>query len=127
MTGRPGYIAIVDDDRPTVDLFTKALERAGFLVRGYCDSRDGLYKLFEEPPAAVVVDLNMPVLNGFEFVNRMQVSCPGVPIIVVTGSDGAHAKTMSRARQDFGVATFLRKPVAVRDLVRAVGNAVAGA
>src|SRR5262249_54825980 len=127
MTERASYIAIVDDDRPTVDLFAKALARAGFLVRGYSDPSDGLYRLFDEPPAALVVDLKMPVLNGLDFVKRMQVSCPGVPIIVVTGSDDADAKTLSRARRDFGVSTFLRKPVAMRDLVRAVGSAVAGA
>jgi FixJ family two-component response regulator len=124
MAEQASYIAVIDDDRPTVELFTKALERAGFAVRGYSDPSQGIYRLFDDPPAAIVVDLNMPVLNGFDFVMRMQASCPGVPIIVATGSDGDDAKTMARARREFGVSTFLRKPVSMRDLVRAVGKAV---
>jgi CheY-like chemotaxis protein len=124
MTERPGYIAVVDDDLPTVEVFTKALERAGFSVRGYSDPSQGLYRLFDDPPAAVIVDLNMPVLNGFDFMLRMQASCPDVPIIVVTGSDRDDAKLISRAQRELGVSVFLRKPVSPRDLVRAVGKAV---
>ena len=125
MSEHVSYIAVVDDDQPTVGLFTKALGRAGFAVRGYSNARDGLYRLFEEPPAALVLDLNMPELNGFDFVKRMQVSCPDVPIIVVTGSDGDDAKVIQRARRELNIATFLRKPVSISDLVGAVGKAVA--
>lgn len=112
MAGRlDDYVAIVDDDPALNALLVAALERRGFRARGFTRPVEAFYELLDAPPAALVVDLCMPDLDGFDFFRRMQSSCPDVPVIMITAEDSVQARMLRRALPGMGGAAFLPKPI----------------
>jgi PAS domain S-box-containing protein len=84
--GRAEDVLIVDDDRDTRDLVRRALEHEGMAVREAADGREALERVAESQPGLVMLDLMMPVMDGFEFLRRLRQSEVGrnVPVIVLT-------------------------------------------
>jgi protein-histidine pros-kinase len=82
-------VLLVDDDRQALTLAAESLRQMGY--RAFCaaSAEEGLLAAQAEPPAAVVVDLLMPGVDGFEFISRFRrlPAGPGVPIIVWTMKD----------------------------------------
>jgi PAS domain S-box-containing protein len=85
--GRP--ILIVDDDPAALKLADKALRRLGFRPVCRSDAEGALQAAAEEPPAAVVLDLIMPGMDGFQFLKRFRRTAAGrrTPVIVWTVQD----------------------------------------
>jgi protein-histidine pros-kinase len=82
-------ILIVDDDEASLKLADAALRELGCRPVCKANAQDALRHAEVNPPTAVVVDLLMPVINGFEFVSRLRKTPAGrdVPIIVWTIKD----------------------------------------
>jgi CheY-like chemotaxis protein len=82
-------VLVVDDDRGSLKLADAALRELG--CRPVCmeHAGDALLELDLNPPAAVVVDLLMPVMSGFEFITRLRATRAGhdLPVIVWTVKD----------------------------------------
>jgi PleD family two-component response regulator len=85
---RPSVL-LVDDDLPLQQYLTNELRLAGFLVRQACDGLAALRCAEERVPDVVVLDLDMPRLNGLATLTELHVQPPTshVPVIVVTGTD----------------------------------------
>jgi PAS domain S-box-containing protein len=79
-------VLVVDDDEPTRELLRRALEHDGMSVREACDGRAALESVNESKPALVLLDLMMPVMDGFEFLRRLReaYSAAELPVIVLT-------------------------------------------
>lgn len=86
-TGR--RILVVDDDPVQRKLAVFRLGRLGFDVVAACDGAEGLELALQRPPDAIVTDLLMPKVDGFELCSRLRadVSFPQIPIILLTSSD----------------------------------------
>ncbi|MBI2896427.1 MAG: PAS domain S-box protein [Deltaproteobacteria bacterium] len=82
-------VLVVDDDPNSLKLAESVLSRAGFRPVCRSDAREALEVAKEEPPAAVVLDLLMPGMDGFEFLRRLRRAKHGrrVPVIVWTVKD----------------------------------------
>ena len=115
-------VVVIDDDPHHLDMLVTLLERAGFAAAGFTESRDALYHLIDNPAALAVVDLCMPDLNGLDLVRRLQVSCPDLPLIGISGFEDA-GPTL-RSMRDAGAIATLRKPVAHTRFLDAVNRAV---
>ena len=79
-------ILIVDDDDSIRECLTDALTGVGYKVITAKNGDEGLERLWEFPPDLVILDLMMPVMNGFEFKKIMD-SHPdraGIPVILFT-------------------------------------------
>ena len=94
-----GEALVVDDDPAVVELVTQLLEDDGWKVRGASDGQEGLGKLRHRPPDVVLLDLMMPVMDGFETLKEIRASRSAkirdLPVIVVTAKD-----LSARERQD---------------------------
>jgi CheY-like chemotaxis protein len=113
----PNTILLVDDDPDVREALALLLARNGFDVRTARHGLDGLRKLQEEaPPAAIIVDLNMPVMDGWDFLQQCP---PGIPVIVLSGMDD---RQRTEAHPD--VAAVLQKPVSIETLVRTLAPLV---
>jgi CheY-like chemotaxis protein len=85
--GRP--ILIVDDDPTSLKIAEKMLEDLGYRAVCRGDVEAGLEAAAAEPPCAVVLDLLMPGMNGFEFLRRFRATVDGrrTPVLVWTEKD----------------------------------------
>ena len=106
-------ILLVEDDPDVRDALVVFLEKGGFDVCPATHGLDGLRKLMErDRPSAIVVDLMMPIMDGWDFLEK----CPeGIPIVVLSGTGDAER---TRAHPD--VVAVLPKPVRVDALLGAL-------
>jgi signal transduction histidine kinase/DNA-binding response OmpR family regulator/HAMP domain-containing protein len=86
---RRGAVLVVDDDEGSLKLMEATLERSGYQTICRKDGEAALLAAAESPPIAVVLDLIMPRLDGFEFLERFRKTEAGrsTPVIVWTVKD----------------------------------------
>jgi DNA-binding response OmpR family regulator/nitrogen-specific signal transduction histidine kinase len=84
--GAPRHVLIVEDDAPTSELMGRALRQIDCRVTQAENGRVGLERLNEVLPDAILLDLMMPEMDGFEFIARVRAESrwQHVPVIVVT-------------------------------------------
>jgi signal transduction histidine kinase/CheY-like chemotaxis protein len=82
-------VLLVEDDPPTRDMIRRILEREKWRVRAAANGQLALQALQETIPAAVVLDLKMPIMNGFQFLDRVQAHATwrSIPVFVFTSMD----------------------------------------
>ena len=114
------------DDSPSVrQLVAMTLSNAGYQVIEACDGADGLAKATGNRVNAVITDLNMPVMNGLDFIRRFRAhpSSAGVPIIFLTTESDDSLKAEAKAA---GATGWLVKPFK-QDQMLAIMRRVVGA
>jgi FixJ family two-component response regulator len=121
--GRP-LVAIVEDEESVRRALDRVL-RASFLATARFASGDALLAhVAGLDPDCVLLDLQMPGLDGFETQARLAVAAPRVPVVILTAHDFPHAR--ERAMRQ-GAAAFLTKPVEAQLLIDTVVGAIARA
>jgi signal transduction histidine kinase/CheY-like chemotaxis protein len=87
--GSPRPILVVDDDPNALKLAEKVLREIGFRTRGVTNGAAALEVARTDSPAAIILDLRMPFMDGFEFLRRLRQTPEGrrVPVIVWTVQD----------------------------------------
>ncbi len=87
--GAEKYALVVDDKAENREVLRRALEKEGWQVSEAENGQVALEKLAEQTPSLILLDLMMPVMDGFEFVMEMHKldSSPAIPIVVVTAKD----------------------------------------
>lgn len=118
-----GRRILVVDDEETIRIVTAAaLQRHGFVVETAEDGAEGVVKLLQQGRfAAVLTDLMMPRMNGYEMAREIRRHDPRVPILASSGMTGDSATTQPEAGlAALGIKTLLIKPYAEGDLLRAL-------
>jgi two-component system OmpR family response regulator len=87
-TGR--RILVVEDEESLRDLVTTALEFVGHQVTTAVDGMDALARIGEVAPDLVVLDVNLPHLDGIEVCRRLRADGDTTPIIFLTARDAPH-------------------------------------
>ena len=87
--GKQKPLMVVDDNEDFVRLTTDILEAEGFQCVTAYDGREAMEKLKQYQPALILLDLIMPVMDGFEVVDAMQKDpvLRKIPVIIVTGKE----------------------------------------
>lgn len=88
MTAEPpqrAHILIIDDDDGYRSMLERILIRAGYSVATACDGREGMDAVNSEQLDLVLVDVNLPGINGIEVVRQIQEIDSSLPCIVITG------------------------------------------
>lgn len=109
-------ILLVDDERNIVDLARMYLEQEGFRVEAAYDGQSALVKIQALQPALVVLDLMLPIVDGWEVCRRVR-SSSDVPIIMLTARDEDVDKIVGL---ELGADDYLTKPFNPRELVARV-------
>jgi CheY-like chemotaxis protein len=109
-------VLVVEDDAGTRELVRQALESNGYTVEVAPDGRKALEIVAADPPALVVLDVMLPVMDGFSVVERMKTELPGggPPVVMLTIVDEPE-----RAAR-LGVEAYLHKPFDTDELLRRV-------
>jgi CheY-like chemotaxis protein len=119
-----GPVLVVEDDEHTRTLYARTLAKAGWTVTEAENGRVALERIAASEPALVLLDLMMPEMDGFEFLDalRQDQSRRAIPVVVIT------ARTLSdddRRRLTGGVERVLQKGAFSRDdLLREIRHLV---
>jgi CheY-like chemotaxis protein len=84
----------VDDDEDILDLMRQLLEGQPYRVASTVDGQEALEALDSDPPDLIMLDLLMPRMDGFEFLEALRESGHSIPVIVLT------AKTLTASDSD---------------------------
>jgi CheY-like chemotaxis protein len=117
-------ILLIEDDELNLELVQTVLEGAGFRVLTSTSAQEGIELARRKRPEAILMDLQMPELDGIEATRilRGDPETAGIPIIAVT----AHVKREDAQRSlDAGCVLHLCKPVDTRTLPQTVQNVIA--
>jgi DNA-binding response OmpR family regulator len=116
-TGLP-IVVLIEDDRPSLDLFSAYLEGADLEVAVAHDGEEGLDSVRRLKPAAVVLDLRLPRIDGWDVLRTLKAdpATSNVPVVVVSIVD-ERAKGIA-----LGAAEYLVKPIGRDDLLHALGR-----
>jgi PAS domain S-box-containing protein len=124
--GRRQRVLCIDDEAAIVRVTTRLLQRRGYRVTGHTDALRAL-EVFESDPTqfdAVVTDLSMPGISGFDLSRRLLEIRPGIPIVVTSGRFGPED---SRTLREIGVSELVLKPTNIDDLLAALTRLLHGA
>ncbi len=85
----PCPILIVEDDAPTREMIRRMLEKEGLTVMEAENGQIALERVAENQPELILLDLMMPQMDGFTFVNKLQQqeSWRSIPVVVLTAKD----------------------------------------
>lgn len=120
-TPRRWTVLIVDDNRDNLTIYSAYLEKLGYSVRTARNGRDGVEFALADPPDLILMDLAMPVLDGFGalMLLRGDSRTEQIPVIALT----AYALSDERER---GIASgfngYLSKPIHPLDVINEVAR-----
>lgn len=108
ITGNAGRILVVEDDAPTREILQRTLEKQGWQVTEAANGRVAMDYVAAEPPDLILLDLMMPEMDGFEFIEalRQRPEWGPIPVVVVTAKE---LTTAERARLNGHVERILQK------------------
>ena len=109
-------ILLVEDNEMNRDMLSRRLERKGYEVICALDGEQAVAMAGSEAPALILMDMSLPLLDGWEATRRIRTTNQAVPIIALTAH--AMATAAEKARQA-GCDDYDTKPV---DLVRLLGK-----
>ncbi len=80
-----GSILVIDDDPAVCNFITTLMNKYGYSVIAYENSKEALDKLHEKKIDVVLTDIVMPVVSGTEILGKIRDTNPEVPVILMTG------------------------------------------
>ena len=106
--GAPRPVLIVDDDPVARKALALVFEHQGYPVVQAANGQEALKRLRDgPPPGLILLDLMMPIMDGWEFLQRQKQdpALAGIPVVIISAADTNHAHAIA-----LGVADELRKP-----------------
>ena len=114
---RAELVLVVDDEAAIADLIELYLHRAGYRVRKEFDGNLALKAIRAERPAAVVLDVGLPGLDGIEVVKQLRAEQDWTPVLLVTARDDEVDRIVGL---ELGADDYVTKPFSPRELVARV-------
>ena len=114
-------ILIVDDEPHLAMMLADVLDDAGYDARTIDNGRDALETVHRAPPDLMVLDVQMPGLDGFEVASRMKAdpATATIPIIMLSAMEGRGARVIGL---ESGAEEYLAKPFDQAELLARVRN-----
>lgn len=114
-------ILIVDDQADLATMMAEVLNDAGYATRITDNGRAALAEVQANPPDLLVLDVNMPELDGFEVAAMLKAdpATATIPIIMVSANDGRGSRLIGL---ESGAEDYLGKPVDPAELIAKIRN-----
>lgn len=122
-THRKNTVLIADDDPQIVEVLTTLLEPEGYEIVSCQDGEAAVRCAGEERPDVILLDMNMPKLDGFQALGKIRAN-PDVahtPVVMITGEEDSDGK---RRAYEHGADEFVTKPPQVAELKARVRSLV---
>jgi twitching motility two-component system response regulator PilH len=121
--GSAATVLIVDDSPTETMIMRNALIKAGFRVETAVNGQEGVEAAQRQHPDLILMDVIMPILNGFQATRMLQrdAATAGIPVIMVTTKDQVTDRSWG-LRQ--GAVDYLVKPVNPEELIQRIRAAL---
>jgi DNA-binding response OmpR family regulator len=116
-------VLIVEDEPDLLLLLGLAFEAAGHQVVMAADGDAALRRIRGESFDVIVLDVMMPVLDGWQVLGALKGDPSAPPVVVLSAADGSVNRTRAA---ELGAVLFVGKPVTMTDLVQTVERVAAG-
>jgi DNA-binding response OmpR family regulator len=126
MPERPSKILCIEDDRETAALIAEELIDRGYAVTVAHDGREGLAAILKTMPDLVLCDISMPVMSGFELLERLIALAPRfskMPFVFLTALTDRDDELKGR---QLGADDYVTKPIDFEMLVAIINSRLAG-
>ncbi len=112
-------ILVVDDDRTITALLKKYLEKNGYEVIASNEASEGLELAMTRKPDLIVLDVMMPIINGFNFCRlvKAEEDTKDIPIILLTSRNKMKDIEIGL---EMGAEAYLIKPLNIEELIRTI-------
>ncbi len=114
-------ILLVEDNEMNRDMLSRRLERKGFKVVIAVNGEAGVAMASSDSPDIILMDLSLPVIDGWEATRRIKAdpATQGIPVIALT----AHAMAGDEIKaREAGCDDYDTKPVSLKRLLEKIGN-----
>ena len=118
-------VLLVDDYPDAREMYTEYLEFSGYEVIGAGNGVEALQRAVDASPDIILMDLSLPVMDGWEATRRLKADqrTAGIPVVALTG----HALAgISEGAKKAGCDAFVTKPCLPEDLVREIKKILDG-
>jgi len=112
-------ILVIDDDLALLDLIAELLAGPQRLILKSCSAREGLEVVKREPVDLILTDINMPEMNGIEFIKKTQAMHITAPIITITAYTSTETAIQALRA---GAYDYLSKPFVHEELLKTIEN-----
>lgn len=113
--GHGDSVLVVDDDTSILDTVSSILSAEGYEVVSAASGEEALAAVARQRPRLILLDMRMPVMDGWAVARALRERGSRVPIVVMTAADSAQ-----RWADEVGAAGFLAKPFGLDELLAAV-------
>jgi DNA-binding NtrC family response regulator len=114
-------VLIADDDTSSLSGMRALLTVWGYEVETAPNGRAALEKITSAPPAVLVTDVVMPLMNGLELLDAVRITRPAMPVIILTAHSSLDTLMVAAAE---GAFAYLPKPVDVAKLKAVLASAL---
>jgi CheY-like chemotaxis protein len=113
-------VLVVDDDAAVRQSVRKVLEGAGYEVAAASDGEEAVVQFVPEQIDLVLLDLSLPLRNGWDVFERLTARYPFVPVIIITGMPGQYRTALAA-----GAGALMEKPIDVPALLKTMDELLA--
>ena len=110
-------IFVVDDEENIRSILKRSLEKEGFLVSQFENGRTAYESVNYENPDLIVLDWDMPVMSGIEFVEKIRQDGNEVPVIFLTINDKEEYRIEGLEK---GADDYIGKPFSIKELITSI-------
>lgn len=110
-------VLLTDDDEDIVELVKLVLANSGYRLDTAADGAQAVARCLSDPPDLVLMDLNMPTLNGFEATEELRVKGFSKPIVILTASE---SEVDRKRAKDVGCDAYILKTLNMDDVEKVI-------
>ena len=116
-------VLVVDDEQGILDLLTEGLTDEGFDVRSANNGASALVQIYREQPDIVLLDLMIPVVNGYQVLREMRSNptTKNLPIVLLTAVSPAEGEEVA---VQLGANHYMNKPWKLNNLLQVIERAL---
>ena len=116
-----GNILVVEDDTITLILLTDLLTQTGYSVQTASDGKDALHSVQTKRPELILLDYNMPGMNGIEACRHLKKDSDtkDIPVIFLSGLEETYLKVKAL---EAGAIDYITKPIEFSELLVRIAN-----
>ena len=112
----PVRVLVVDDDRGVRQMITEVLGAEGYIVEPATDGDEAITSARREPPHLILLDVNMPRVDGWQVLEELRATAgPQTSVVVMTAGFDAQDRALASGAQG-----YLAKPFDLDDLISTV-------